>query len=341
MAVDLSRLLSALNASTMEDTIVTMKKILVTGAAGFIGSHVSEKLLARGDTVVGLDDLNDYYPVAYKRENVDALKRHAHFSMIEGDLCDASLVGDTMAQHEISHVAHLAARAGVRPSIVDPFIYERANVLGTLTILQACVAAKVPHVVVTSSSSVYGNSTAIPFREDDSATDRPISPYAATKKAAEVMSFTYHKLYGLSVNVVRPFTVYGPRGRPDMAPWLFIESALRGIAIKKFGDGTTRRDYTFIDDFVAGFINAIDRSFGFEIFNLGNSQTVSLNEALEVVSRVTGKKLIIDQLPMQPGDVQLTNADVSKARKLLDYNPTTSFSDGMAKFFEWYSSARL
>jgi len=318
-----------------------MKKVLVTGAAGFIGSHVSERLLARGDTVVGFDDFNDYYPVAYKRENVALLGKYSRFSMVEGELCDAALIRDTMARHEISHVAHLAARAGVRPSIVDPFIYERANVLGTLSVLQACVNAKVSHVVVTSSSSVYGNSTAIPFREDDSATDRPISPYAATKKAAEVMSFTYHKLYGLSVNVVRPFTVYGPRGRPDMAPWLFIESAVKGAPIKKFGDGSTRRDYTFIDDFVGGFMNAIDREFGYEIFNLGNSNTVSLNEALEIVARVTGKDLVIEQLAMQPGDVHLTNADVSKARSLLDYDPTTSFSDGMAKFFEWYRSTRL
>jgi UDP-glucuronate 4-epimerase len=317
-----------------------MKKILVTGAAGFIGSHVAERLLARGDSVVGIDVMNDYYPVAFKRENVALLSRYERFTMVEWDICDKQLMPQLFATHRFTHVAHLAARAGVRPSIVDPYIYEQANVEGTLNLLQACIGKDIENVVVTSSSSVYGNSTAIPFREDDSATDRPISPYAATKKASEVLSFTYHKLYGLNINVVRPFTVYGPRGRPDMAPWLFIESALKGLPIKKFGDGTTRRDYTFVGDFAAGFVNAIDRAFGYEIFNLGNSSTVSLNEALQVVRDVTGRELTIEQLPMQPGDVQLTNADVSKARTMLDYDPKTSFRDGMGQFFEWFSAHR-
>jgi UDP-glucuronate 4-epimerase len=316
-----------------------MKKILVTGAAGFIGSHVAEKLLARGDAVVGIDNVNDYYPVAFKRANVALLSKHERFTMVEGDICDKALTSKLFADHGFTHVAHLAARAGVRPSIIDPYIYEKANVEGTLNLLQSCVGRGVENVVVTSSSSVYGNSTAIPFREDDSATDRPISPYAATKKACEVLSFTYHKLYGLNINVVRPFTVYGPRGRPDMAPWLFIESALKGSPIKKFGDGTTRRDYTFIADFAAGFVNAIDRTFGYEIFNLGNSSTVSLNEALEIIRDVTGKELVIEQLPLQPGDVQLTNADISKARQLLDYDPKTPFREGMSQFFDWFTTS--
>jgi UDP-glucuronate 4-epimerase len=240
-----------------------------------------------------------------------------------------------------THVAHLAARAGVRPSIQDPAIYQQANIEGTLNLLQASVGKNLKNVVITSSSSVYGNSRSVPFREDDSATDRPISPYAATKKASEVLSYTYHSLFGMNINVVRPFTVYGPRGRPDMAPWLFIESALKGKSIKKFGDGTTRRDYTFIEDFASGFVNAIDRVFGFEIFNLGNSQTVSLNEALDVIKQVTGKELVIEQMPMQPGDVEVTNADVSKARRMLDYNPQTSFREGMAVFADWYRSIRM
>jgi UDP-glucuronate 4-epimerase len=315
-----------------------MKKILVTGAAGFIGSHVAEMLLTRGDAVVGIDNMNDYYPVPFKRANVALLSKHERFTMAEGDICDKSLLSELFDEHGFTHVAHLAARAGVRPSIIDPYIYEKANVEGTLNLLQACVGRGIENVVVTSSSSVYGNSTAIPFREDDSATDRPISPYAATKKACEVLSFTYHKLYGLNVNVVRPFTVYGPRGRPDMAPWLFIEWALSGTPIKKFGDGTTRRDYTFIADFASGFVNAIDRTFGYEIFNLGNSGTVSLNEALEIIRDVTGKELVIEQMPLQPGDVQLTNAEISKARKLLDYDPKTSFREGMTQFFEWFTT---
>jgi UDP-glucuronate 4-epimerase len=318
-----------------------MKNILVTGAAGFIGSHLAEALLQRGDAVVGVDNLNDYYPVKFKRENLELLAKHPRFSLVEGDLSDRSLVDSIYASNNFTHVAHLAARAGVRPSIADPFLYQQANIEGTLNLLQGAVGKGIENLVVTSSSSVYGNSQAIPFREDDSATDRPISPYAATKKATEVLSYTYHSLYGLNINVVRPFTVYGPRGRPDMAPWLFIESALMGRVIKKFGDGTTRRDYTFIDDFVRGFVNAIDRVYGYEIFNLGNSATVSLNEALDIVREVTGKELVIEQLSQQPGDVQLTNADISKAVRLLDYAPETSFRQGMAKLYDWYRAVRL
>lgn len=318
-----------------------MKKILVTGAAGFIGSHVAEALLRRGDAVVGVDNLNDYYPVAFKRENVSLLSKYPGFSLVEGDLSNRDLVDSLYESNNFTHVAHLAARAGVRPSIADPFLYQQANIEATLNVLQGAVGKGIENMVVTSSSSVYGNSRAIPFRENDSATDRPISPYAATKKATEVLSYTYHSLYGINVNVVRPFTVYGPRGRPDMAPWLFIESALLGRVIKKFGDGTTRRDYTYIEDFVKGFVNAIDRSFGYEIFNLGNSATVSLNEALDIVRDVTGKELCIEQLPQQPGDVEITNAEISKARRLLDYSPETPFRQGMERLCEWYKSTRL
>ncbi len=319
----------------------TMKKVLVTGAAGFIGSHVSEALLKRGDEVVGVDNVNDYYPVNFKRENLEILKRYPGFSFVEGELTDKSLVDSLYETESFTHLAHLAARAGVRPSIVDPGLYQRANIEATLNLLQGAAGKGLENLVITSSSSVYGNSKAIPFREDDSATDRPISPYAATKKATEVLSYTYHSLYGLNINIVRPFTVYGARGRPDMAPWLFIEWALSGKKIRKFGDGTTRRDYTYIDDFVAGFVNAIDRKFGYEIFNLGNSATVSLNEALDIVRDVTGKELVIEQLPEQPGDVALTNADISKSRKLLDYDPKTSFREGMRKFCDWYKDNRL
>lgn len=318
-----------------------MSTILVTGVAGFIGSHVAEALLRRGDTVIGVDNVNDYYPTRYKRENIALLAAYPQFSFIEGELVDRSVVEDIYASNEITHVAHLAARAGVRPSIADPFLYQQANIEATLNLLQGAVNRGIENIVVTSSSSVYGNSHSIPFREDDTATDRPISPYAATKKATEVLSHTYHSLYGLNVNVVRPFTVYGPRGRPDMAPWLFVESALLGRAIKKFGDGATRRDYTFIDDFVQGFVNALDRVFGYEIFNLGNSATVSLNEALEIVREVTGNELIIEQLPPQPGDVDITNAEISKATKLLDYQPQTSFREGMSRFCQWYKQFRL
>ena len=315
-----------------------MKNVLVTGAAGFIGSHVSEALLARGDTVVGIDNLNDYYPVANKKRNLEVLAKNGNFHFAQGELEDVSLLEELFQKHEITHIAHLAARAGVRPSIENPYIYSSANFNGTLSLLEVARKYSIQNSVITSSSSVYGNSTRIPFREDDSATDRPISPYAATKKATEVLSYTYHQLYGMNINVVRPFTVYGPRGRPDMAPWLFLSAARNGKPIKKFGNGETRRDYTFIRDFTQGFVSAIDRPLGYEIFNLGNSSTVSLNEVLEIMARVTGRKLIIEQYPSQPGDVDLTNADVSKARALLGYAPSTSFEQGMGEFNEWFSA---
>lgn len=312
-----------------------MKAVLVTGAAGFIGSHVAEGLLRRAIPVVGLDDLNDYYPVAFKERNLAALKRHKGFTFERADIVNFDACSEIFSCHPISHVAHLAARAGVRPSIVDPFIYESVNVRGTLNLLELARKKEIENFVLTSSSSVYGNSTKIPFREDDSITDLPISPYAATKKAAEVLGHTFHHLYGLNVNVVRPFTVYGPRGRPDMAPWIFLESALSGRPIRKFGDGTSRRDYTFIDDFVAGFIAAIERPLGYEIFNLGNSATVSLNDALDTIERVSGRKLTILNEGMQPGDVDVTYADISKARSKLDYHPATSFEAGMTVFHRW------
>lgn len=311
-------------------------RILVTGAAGFIGSHVAELLLRRGDDVVGLDNVNDYYAVQNKRRNLTELCEYPNFTFVEMDLTNRDKMKALFDQYDFSHVAHLAARAGVRPSIEDPYIYCDANDLGTLTLLETSRGRNVVNTVVTSSSSVYGNSTKIPFREDDSATDRPISPYAASKKATEVMAHTFHHLYKMNVNVVRPFTVYGPRGRPDMAPWLFLQSAIRGTPIKKFGDGSTRRDYTFIGDFAAGFVAAIDRPLGYEIFNLGNSATVSLNEALAVVEEVSGRKLIVEQYPAQPGDVDITNADISKAQTKLGYAPKTSFKEGMAVFHEWF-----
>ncbi|MCB0335987.1 MAG: GDP-mannose 4,6-dehydratase [Bdellovibrionales bacterium] len=316
-----------------------MNQVLVTGAAGFIGSHVAERLLKRGDTVIGLDEVNNYYPVDYKRANLTRLSTYPNFSCEEFSLEDLPALKKLFSKQDISHVAHLAARAGVRPSIEDPFIYQQANVAGTLNLLEVARLSKVANFVLTSSSSVYGNSTQVPFREDDSATDLAISPYAATKKATEVLGHTFHHLYGLNINVVRPFTVYGPCGRPDMAPWLFTVAALQGKKIKKFGDGSSRRDYTFIEDFVDGFVNAIDRELGYEIFNLGNSQTVSLNEAIDTISEVTGRPLLFEQLPMQPGDVMMTNADISKAQKLLDYNPQTSFKAGMKIFCDWLVKA--
>ncbi len=316
-----------------------MVEVLVTGCAGFIGSHVAEALLARGDTVIGVDNLNDYYSLDYKERNLRLLQQHSSFVFYKIDITDELTLEDVFKTHAITHITHLAARAGVRPSIKEPKLYLDTNIIGTLHLLNLAVKYKITNFVLTSSSSVYGNSTAIPFKESDSETSRPISPYAATKKSTEALAYTFHHLYDLNVNVIRPFTVYGPRGRPDMAPWLFIEAAVNGSTIKKFGDGETRRDYTYIKDFIQGFLNAIDRSFGYEIFNLGNSSTVSLNEFIELVSYVTGKRLLFEQHPMQPGDVTITNADISKAKKLLDYNPTTTFKEGLTEFYNWYISS--
>lgn len=318
-----------------------MSAILVTGAAGFIGSHVAERLLIRGEEVVGVDDVNDFYPVSLKRENIKLLETFPRFRFIEADIADEPAMKEIFRDHKIARVGHLAGRAGVRPSIREPLVYERANVRGTTVLLDLAAKSRVECFVLASSSSVYGNSKQIPFREEDSATDRPISPYAATKKACEVLAYTYHHLHGLPVNVVRPFTVYGPRGRPDMAPWLFVEAAFRGTPIRKFGNGETRRDYTFIDDFAAGFIAALDRPFGYEIFNLGNSTTVSLNAFLDIVREVTGRDLVIEQHPMQPGDVEMTNADITRARTMLGYEPSTPFRTGMERFVEWYRLHRV
>lgn len=315
--------------------------ILVTGVAGFIGSHIAEALLSRGEKVLGLDELNDYYSVANKKNNLKILSTHPGFSFVREDIRSLEQMENAVRPYKIKSIAHLAARAGVRPSIKDPLLYEEVNVKGTLNMLEIAKAHAVENFVLASSSSVYGNSKAVPFREDDSATDRPISPYAATKKACEAMAATYAHLYKIPLTVIRPFTVYGPRGRPDMAPWIFLESAIQGKEISKFGDGSTRRDYTFIGDFVKGFVNAIDRPRDFNVYNLGNSGTVSLNEAIEIIERVTGQTLKINQLPMQPGDVEMTNADISKARKDLDYNPQVSFEEGMGVFYQWYKETFL
>ena len=317
-----------------------MTTVLVTGAAGFIASHVAELLLHENHKVIGIDNLNDYYSVENKKKNIELLSANKSFNFIQGDITDKGLIENIFEQNDISHVAHLAARAGVRPSIIDPFLYEDSNFKGTLTLLEQAAKAKINNFVLTSSSSVYGNSKQVPFKENDAATDFPISPYAASKKATEVLGYTYHHLYGLNVNIIRPFTVYGPRGRPDMAPWLFLDATIHDKKIRRYGDGSTRRDYTFITDFVRGYVNAIFRPFGYEIFNLGNSQTVSLNEALSTIAKVVGKSQNIEQHPMQAGDVDITFADISKAKLKLDYNPKTTFEEGMEIFYSWYKQTQ-
>jgi UDP-glucuronate 4-epimerase len=314
---------------------VSALKILITGGAGFIGSHTTEKLLERGDEVVCLDNFNDYYDPARKRRNVAPFAAHPAYRLYEGDIRDAGLLEHLFRQESPDKVIHIAAMAGVRYSIQRPELYEEVNVRGTISLLEVARRHGIRNFVFSSSSSVYGAQEKIPFSEDDPVNE-PISPYAATKRAAELLCYTYHHLYDIPCTCLRFFTVYGPRGRPDMAPYLFTRWIFEDQELIMYGDGSTRRDYTYIDDIVAGVVAALDADFAFEVINLGNSQTVALSDFIAVVEAAVGKRARIRRQPMQPGDVPLTYADVSKARRLLGYQPTTSVEEGISRFVAWY-----
>ncbi len=309
-----------------------MAKILVTGGAGFIGSHTSERLLARGDDVVVLDNFNDAYDPAIKRANAAALRKA---TVVTGDIRDRELVARLFQEHRFDGVVHLAAMAGVRPSLLDPLHYEDVNMRGTITLLEEARKRPKLRFVFASSSSVYGARDKVPFSERDDI-PHPVSPYAATKRAGELMCYTYHHLYGIPIACLRFFTVYGPRQRPEMAIAKFTKALLEGQPIPFFGDGSTRRDYTYVDDIVDGVVAALDRCAGYEIFNLGESATTSLSELVEGLSKAVGVPAILDRQPNQPGDVPLTCADVSKARALLGYEPRTPVAVGLARYVEWY-----
>ncbi|HEU4753145.1 MAG TPA: GDP-mannose 4,6-dehydratase [Armatimonadota bacterium] len=316
-----------------------MATVLVTGAAGFIGSHVTERLLGRGDTVIGLDNFDPFYPRALKERNLQPALSHAQFRFVEGDLKDAGTLTALFAEHRPERIIHLAAKAGVRPSIQNPAAYVEANVHGTVNLLTACERHPVEHFVFASSSSVYGDAARVPFSETDR-TDEPASPYAATKKAGEVLLFTYHRLLRMPVTCLRFFTVIGPRQRPDLAINKFVRLIEAGEPIPFFGDGSTSRDYTYIDDTVDGILAALDHPSGYEIYNLGRSNPVSLTEMVRTIERVTGKTAIPDRQPDQPGDVRATYADVSKAAARLGYEPKVSFEEGIRRFVEWWQQAR-
>ncbi len=311
--------------------------ILVTGAAGFLGSHLSESLVHAGHRVVGLDCFDDFYDRAIKERNLSTLQRASTFSMLEGDIRDKAALDGLPS--DVTLVVHLAAKAGVRPSIEDPQLYSSVNVDGTWRILEWMRRRGIPHLIFASSSSVYGNCDIAPFREDV-VVDRPISPYAATKLAGELACHTYHHLHELSVLALRFFTVYGPRQRPDLAIHKFARLIREGRSIPMFGDGSTARDYTYIDDILQGILASIDvlrRSEPlFEIVNLGGSRTVSLKEMIQVLGEEMGVEPVVDQKPMQPGDVLRTFADVSKAATLLGYEPSVDFRDGVRSFLEWF-----
>jgi UDP-glucuronate 4-epimerase len=313
-------------------------KILVTGGAGFIGSHLGERLLGRGDEVVVLDNFNDFYDPALKRENVRLALDGAR--VVEGDLRDEALVGQLVGEG-FDAVVHLAAMAGVRPSVEDPLLYQDVNVRGTLILMEAlrrgAEQGGQTRFVMASSSSVYGGNESVPFRETDEI-HHPVSPYAATKRATELLAYTHHHLFGIPTTCLRFFTVYGPRQRPEMAIHKFVRLLLAGEPIPFFGDGSTRRDYTYIDDIVDGVVRSIDRCEGYEVYNLGESQTTSLSELVSMIGEVCDREPVLNRLPMQPGDVLVTFADVSKARERLGYAPGTTVREGLERFFEWYQA---
>jgi UDP-glucuronate 4-epimerase len=309
-------------------------RVLVTGGAGFIGSHLVEKLLATGHQVVILDDFNDFYAPQIKHANIEGVAGDVAVHHV--DLCDGESVRNVFRREKIDAIAHLAARAGVRPSIEQPRLYYDTNVTGTLHLLEAARLTGVRRFVFASSSSVYGASSTIPFSENQHLT-QTLSPYAATKIAGEFLCSTYSHLYGLRVVALRYFTVYGPRQRPDLAIHQFAKRIYAGQPIDQFGDGSTRRDYTYIDDVIQGTMAAFKYNGPrFDVFNLGESDTIQLKDLIAAIETALGKKAKINRLPEQPGDMPLTCADISKARKLLGYNPGTRLSDGLPKFIDWF-----
>lgn len=314
------------------------KRILVTGAAGFIGFHLAHRLKARGDQVIGLDNFNDYYPPAFKFDRAELLSLKG-IELIRADVADHALLHDTIATHEITHVVHLAAQAGVRYSLANPQAYVNANITGFLNILETC--RKFPHLCLTyaSSSSVYGKNTKTPFSENDR-TDQQASFYGVTKKTNELMAQTYHHLYGIPVTGLRFFTVYGPWGRPDMAYYSFAKAILENTPIDVYNFGDMRRDFTYIDDIVDGIVAAIDLEAKYELFNLGNHHPEPLSALIESLEHSLGKKAQIRHLPMQPGDVLATYADIDHSKKLLGFSPKISLAEGIKRFATWYKTYR-
>ncbi len=315
------------------------QSILVTGGAGFIGSNLVDRLLADGHRVTVLDNFNDFYDPAIKRANVKPHLDHASYRLIEGDIRDESTVKDCFGRGEFTEVIHLAAMAGVRPSIARPVLYQQVNLIGTMNILEGCRDFKVNKLLFASSSSVYGNNPKVPFAETDPV-DNPISPYASTKKSGELMVYTYHHLYKIQSACLRFFTVYGPRQRPEMAIHQFTRKIFDGEEIQMFGDGSSRRDYTFVSDIVQGILNCRTKEFGYEIFNLGRSDTVKLSELIGKIEKYSGRKAKIKQLPLQPGDVNQTFADISKAKQRLDFEPKVSIDQGLEEFVTWFTNTR-
>jgi UDP-glucuronate 4-epimerase len=314
------------------------KTILLTGAAGFIGSHTAQALLARGDRVIGLDNFNDYYDPARKRRNVVEIGSSPSFEMIEGDIRDRALIEDLFARCRLDAIAHLAAMAGVRVSVEDPWLYYDVNVTGTLNLLDAARRHGKPNFVFASTSSAYGATQTVPFVETDPC-DRPLAPYPASKRAAELLGYSYHHLHGIDFTALRFFTVYGPRGRPDMMAYQVLDSIRIGREVPLFNDGKMHRDWTYVEDIAAGIIAAIDRRLGYEIINLGRGDPVLLADFVAFIEELAGKKAALVPAPMMDADVAYTYADITKAQRLLDYAPKIAVREGVRRFFEWYQKA--
>ena len=309
------------------------RKALVTGAAGFIGSHLCERLLADGWAVTGVDNFDDFYDPQIKRRNIAKCLTSGNFRLVEADIRDSAAV-DKAIDKGVEVVVHLAAKAGVRPSIIEPVLYADVNVTGTVVLLELAKTHKIGKFIFGSSSSVYGNNEKVPFCEDDNV-DFPISPYAATKKAGELICHTYHHLCGMSVTCLRFFTVYGPRQRPDLAIHKFARLIQQGKPVPVYGDGSMMRDFTYIDDIIDGTVAAIDKCEGFNIYNLGESRPITVNALIAELENALGKKALKEHLPLQPGDVERTYADVTKASKELGYEPSTNIHAGLREFVRW------
>ena len=314
-----------------------MSTMLVTGGAGFIGSHLCERLLSDGVKVICLDNFDSFYDPDIKIKNAEGIAKKFRdlFELVTGDIRNPGHLKAVFQKNQIDFVVHLAARAGVRPSIADPLLYQDVNIRGTIVLLEACKAYKIKNFIFASSSSVYGENQRVPFTEED-LNIQPISPYGATTRAGELLCYSYHHLYGMNVACLRIFTAYGPRQRPEMAIHQFTRLIDRGEKIQIYGDGSSRRDYTYVDDLIDGIFAVIHHHKGFEIYNLGESQTTSLNELIRLIEEALGKKAIFEISEPQPGDVSVTYADVSKAEQRLGYRPKIKIEEGMKRFVKWY-----